>query len=283
MERIQVTLSRDLDVVFSAALLSVTSSVPVEQQSSAARARAISELSECLHIYEMLERWDAAGDVIRQDIVMPFVKKVRTVFRAPYLSLSSRFYPPCFSYAQQAIHPAALSAPLSPMVPRTPLLDVPSSSSTSQNGLLSPNTPFTPYPTSFQALASLSPSQGQGHSISLIDGDGNPDDPLVHLLNTILRFVERDCKLVIDLAERANSARSYKRYKGRIAANLGEPEESVDAARQSFDIIGGVVWAEVGRALMEDLGTSLFAAGRPDEFQKVRKCILCSCSQRSSS
>lgn len=65
-------------MVFSEALLFVMASAPVDQQWSAAHSRAISELSESLHIYEMLERWDAAGEVIRQDIFAPFVKKVRS-------------------------------------------------------------------------------------------------------------------------------------------------------------------------------------------------------------
>ncbi|KAF8313136.1 hypothetical protein DL93DRAFT_2168071 [Clavulina sp. PMI_390] len=237
IDRIKTTLARDLDVVFSAALLSLSNSASNEAQPTAARARAINELSECLLIYSTLERWEAAEEVIRHDIVLPFVKKT--------------------------IHPGALSAPLSPVIPRTPLLDIPATAS----NILSPTTPFTPH---ISATASASVNQTP---ISLIQGSGGTEDPLVGFLNVILRFVDRDCRLVIDLAERANSVRSYKRYKGRIANGavgvITVPEEEDgDDARDSFDIMGGVVWAEIGRALMEELGTVLFAAGRPDEFQK---------------
>lgn len=79
IDKIHNTLARDLDVVFSAALLSVTSPSSADQQSTTARARAMSEISECLLIYQTLERWDVAEEVIRQDIVTPFVKKVRSI------------------------------------------------------------------------------------------------------------------------------------------------------------------------------------------------------------
>ena len=36
-----------------------------------------------------------------------------------------------------------------------------------------------------------------------------------------------------------------------------------------FDILANVVWAEVGRAIMDELGNVVFAAGKPDEFRKV--------------
>lgn len=78
--------------MFAAALLSLTSSGGLEQQTTSTRARAVSELSECLLIYESLDRWEAAEDVIRQDIVVPFVKKVSfsaTVVRFVYQQLFS--------------------------------------------------------------------------------------------------------------------------------------------------------------------------------------------------
>jgi hypothetical protein len=147
-------------------------------------------------------------------------------------------------------------------------------SSATQNGPPTPNTPFTPYPSTLQnlTLSNLSSSPSSvNRPLNLIESPGNPDDPLVHLLNKILRFVERDCRLVIDLAERANSLRSYKRYKGRIPGGATESDaEKTRPSRESFDIVGGVIWAEVGTSLMENLGSTLFAAGRPDEFQKVQ-------------
>ena len=36
-----------------------------------------------------------------------------------------------------------------------------------------------------------------------------------------------------------------------------------------FEIMANVVWSEIGRALMDELGGVIFAAGKPDEFRKV--------------
>jgi conserved oligomeric Golgi complex subunit 2 len=55
----------------------------------------------------------------------------------------------------------------------------------------------------------------------------------------------------------------------RLSARIGrEGDGTVDA--RGFEVLANVIWAEVARALMDELGSSLFAAGRPDEFRKVR-------------
>ena len=45
----------------------------------------------------------------------------------------------------------------------------------------------------------------------------------------------------------------------------GQEKES----REVFEIMANVVWAEFGRAIMDEMGGVVFAAGRPDEFRKV--------------
>lgn len=185
----------------------------------------------------------------------------------------------------QTIHSGALSAPLSPIIPRTPNLNLPPY----QNGhFLSPSTPYTPYtpytvstdgyfgrhlhPPSSQNLNGRG-SVDQHRQMALLET--NTDDPLVHLFNNILRFIQRDSRDLVDLAERVNLARSYKRHKGRIAnlspgtrEGLSEKMREEDD-EEGFDIIGRVLWAEIGRAIMDELGSIIFAAGRPDDFQKV--------------
>lgn len=42
---------------------------------------------------------------------------------------------------------------------------------------------------------------------------------------------------------------------------------------QRFDIMANVVWDELGRAIMADLGNIVFSAGRPDEFRKVASLV----------
>jgi conserved oligomeric Golgi complex subunit 2 len=85
------------------------------------------------------------------------------------------------------------------------------------------------------------------------------ENPLAVLYNNILAFVERDLKHIMDIAE-------------RIGARIGqEADRGVDGGvnARGFEILANVVWAEVARALMDELGSTLFAAGRPDEFLRV--------------
>jgi hypothetical protein len=38
---------------------------------------------------------------------------------------------------------------------------------------------------------------------------------------------------------------------------------------EGFEIMANVIWAEVGRAIMDELGNMVFSAGKTDEFRKV--------------
>lgn len=53
-----------------------------------------------------------------------------------------------------------------------------------------------------------------------------------------------------------------------VGSRIGQEEDTADA--KGFEVLANVVWAEIARALMDDLGSALFATGRPDEFRKVR-------------
>ena len=81
------------------------------------------------------------------------------------------------------------------------------------------------------------------------------DNPLAVLYNNILAFVERDMKRIMDIAE-------------HIGSRIGQEGDTADA--KGFEVLANVVWAEIARALMDELGSALFATGRPDEFRKVR-------------
>ena len=53
-------------------------------------------------------------------------------------------------------------------------------------------------------------------------------------------------------------------------------QEKMDGVKEKttngngYEILSNVVWAEVGRAIMDELGSIVFAAGKPDEFRKAR-------------
>jgi hypothetical protein len=78
------------------------------------------------------------------------------------------------------------------------------------------------------------------------------------LYNGILAFLDRDLKRIMDIAERISA---------RIRREVGG---AVDT--RGFEVLANVIWAEIARALMDELGSALFAAGRPDEFRKV--CLV---------
>jgi hypothetical protein len=85
------------------------------------------------------------------------------------------------------------------------------------------------------------------------------ENPLAVLYNSILSFVERDVRHTMDVAE-------------RISARTSQPADGADDgdSAKGFEIFANVVWAELARALTDELGNTLFAAGRPDEFRRVR-------------
>lgn len=152
-------------------------------------------------------------------------------------------------YRLQTIFPGALHALHSPSIPQTPFpirenAAVPDTART-------PHVPFTAFAsrtTSFDAALAAAPRLDE------------IDNPLAVLYNSILAFIERDLKRIMDVAE-------------RIGARIGQDadggvDDGVNA--MGFEILANVVWAEIARALMDELGSTLFAAGRPDEFRRVR-------------
>ena len=82
----------------------------------------------------------------------------------------------------------------------------------------------------------------------------------------MLRFVDRDLRRLMEIAERV-CVRSGSRARagaGNGGGGGGEEEGG------GFEIMANVVWAEIGRAIMDELGSVVFAAGKPDDFRKVR-------------
>lgn len=47
-------------------------------------------------------------------------------------------------------------------------------------------------------------------------------------------------------------------------------KETQEKDGDTFEIMANVIWAEVGRAIMDELGSKVFSAGKPSEFRKVR-------------
>ncbi|EIN11926.1 COG complex component [Punctularia strigosozonata HHB-11173 SS5] len=258
IDRISSTLSSDLDRLFSATLNSLINDPSDAKKhkaraTEADRARWLADLNECLRTYDALGLWRDAEDVLRREVMRPFVKK--TIF------------------------PAALSAPLSPLVPHTPFL--PSSkapqmqSQTPYTASFPPRTPYTPY-TAFASkqnpfdqtfgAATSSAHAGLGTAHLLDDSE----DALAALYNAVLKFVDRDLRRVMESAERISVA-SGKRPKPPLAGLTLETtyqNGSNKKESETFEIMANVVWAEIGRAIMDELGSVAFSVGNADTFRK---------------
>ena len=91
--------------------------------------------------------------------------------------------------------------------------------------------------------------------------------PLASLYNQILKFVERDLKKLAEFAE-ATCLKSGSR-KPRILSLVDSQNTRDQEHRKGFEIMANVVWAEIGQAIMSELGSVVFAAGKTDEFLKV--------------
>ncbi|KAH9858848.1 COG complex component [Lenzites betulinus] len=242
VDRIKSTLSFDLDHLFAATLSALVGGKDhggkTSRISETEKSKLYADATECLRTYDMLGLWRDAEDVIRREVLRDFIKKT--------------------------LYPGALSAPRSPIVPHTPFAPSgrPHSPGPPQTASLPPRTPYTPFtafaskqnPFEVALRADGSATAGSLASTAILD---ETDDPLAALYNTILRYVDRDVRRLMEIAE-AVCVKSGSRE--RRSGNTDE--------RPGFDIMANVVWAEVGRALMDELGNVIFAAGSPDDFRK---------------
>ncbi|KAF5393319.1 hypothetical protein D9757_000644 [Collybiopsis confluens] len=231
IDRIQSSISSDLDAFFASTLSAITAEAKLSELE---KSKIIPDLTECLRTYDILGLWRDAEEILRAEIMRSFIKK--TVFMG------------------------ALSAPHSPLLPRTPSI---ASSFPNPNTSYSmpPRTPFTPF-TAFSAQQSAFPSAlGQSKS-SFSRTLDDSDDLLAKLYIQILRFVERDLSSIMEIADKVS-------IKSRTSASIsGYLQSDVKKEDSGFDIMANVIWNEVGTAIMGDLGNVVFAAGRPDEFRK---------------
>jgi conserved oligomeric Golgi complex subunit 2 len=72
VDRIQSTLSSDVDSLFTTILHALTDVKTTEIE----RSKHLMDLVECLRTYDMLKLWADAEDLLRRELVRPFVRKV---------------------------------------------------------------------------------------------------------------------------------------------------------------------------------------------------------------
>ncbi|KAH0827904.1 oligomeric golgi complex component, COG2-domain-containing protein [Lanmaoa asiatica] len=232
IDRIRYTLTSDLDHLFSSILAALTG-IGGGKTSELEKAKLVADLTECLCVYDTLCLWRTAEDIIKRTVVLPYIRK--------------------------SIHPDALAAPHSPIVPHTPL---PSRAPPSS---LPPRTPYTPY-TAFSSKQNPFDSKDATPSIPYLD---EFNDPLAKLFNQILRFVDQDLRRIMQIAEQVSVKSNPARMDPTSAAALPSSIEAATHISDRFDIMANVIWSEIGQAIMDELGLVVFAAGKPDEFLKV--------------
>ncbi|ESK97090.1 conserved oligomeric golgi complex subunit 2-like [Moniliophthora roreri MCA 2997] len=229
IDRIQSTISSDLDHLFGATLVALTDG----------RGE---DLTECLKTYDMLGLWRDAEDVLRRDVLRPFIKK--TIFSG------------------------SLTAPHSPLLPHTPMQATKTPGFLSSISGLPPRTPYTPYTSKATRFnPSHFPSKGISPYAHILE---ESDDPLASLYAQILRFAERDLSRIMDMGEKVSiKSLTSKRTGGSSTPQPAVPIEPIskDGSR-GFDILANVIWEELGRSIMDELGSVVFAAGRPNEFKQ---------------
>lgn len=93
------------------------------------------------------------------------------------------------------------------------------------------------------------------------------DNQLAKLYNQILRFLERDLRRIMDIAEKVSVKSTVRGSEGLLGSSENGNEEGNEP--KGFQIMANVVWEEVGRAIMDEVGSVVFAAGQPNEFRKV--------------
>ncbi|KAJ3548647.1 hypothetical protein NM688_g5267 [Phlebia brevispora] len=245
IDRIRSTLSSDLDHLFSTTLIALVEGKEAGKETRATEAdkvRWLGDVTECLRIYDILGLWGDAEEVIRTDVVREFT-----------------------------IHPGALAAPHSPIVPHTPSgVGHRQTSAAPATAATFPRTPYTP----FSAFASKQNPFETSFSIHtqahLLD---DADDPLAALYNTILRFVDRDMRRIMEIAEKV-SVKTASRMTTSASRTPLLPAADVPVAKTKeeqeggFEIMANVVWGGIGKAIMDDLGSIVFAAGNTDDFRK---------------
>ncbi|KAJ7462357.1 COG complex component [Mycena galericulata] len=248
IDRIRSTLSSDLDHLFSSTLLALTDSKADGKIPEVEKTKSIADLTECLRTYDAMGLWRDAEDVLRRDVVRRFVKK--------------------------SIFPGALTAPPSPILPHTPFRSSTTPASVMMSASpLPPRTPYTPFTsfalkTPFQSRYTLGTASNSPYAHLLDDSE----DPLARMYSQILRFVERDLSKIMGIAEKVSlkSVSTGRKEKNLAAALVTIPGEKSnrEVDGDGFEIMANVVWEEFGRAIMDELGAVVFAAGRPNEFRK---------------
>ena len=60
----------------------------------------------------------------------------------------------------------------------------------------------------------------------------------------------------------------------KVPEEPSTPDNEMDDDKKGFQILTNVVWSEISRAIVDEIGSVIFAAGRPNDFCMVRSVPL---------
>ncbi|KAG6832592.1 hypothetical protein H0H92_014428 [Tricholoma furcatifolium] len=232
IDRIQSTISSDLDHVFAQTLVALTDGKGEGRVAEVEKTKLLADVMECLRTYDILGLWRDAEDVLRKEVVRGFT-----------------------------IYHGALAAPHSPIVPHTPFPAARAPSQSLSTPL--PRTPYTPFTALVPARHNTPFSLGSSSPYAYLLEDS--DDSLARLYSQALRFVERDLSRIMSIAESVSIKPSPP---SQPEKELSLSDFQRECTANEFNILANVIWEEFGRALVDELGGIIFASGRPDEFRK---------------
>lgn len=73
----------------------------------------------------------------------------------------------------------------------------------------------------------------------------------------------------MEIADRVGVKRSHVDHSMQPEANVLKMSNDDAPGEHGFNILANVVWAEMSRAILDDLGSIVFAVGKPEDFRKV--------------
>lgn len=233
IHRITEALHDNLRTALTQALHAIHERHGHSKQVDAHKSRRES-LSECFKAYELLGKSREAEEVVRKEMVRPWV--------------------------DQHVHRDALSGSQTPVLPQTPHTD-------KHFHFTSPNpsesAPFAGINGSV-APESVSHSFASTYQIDPLPHPTDYQDVLVELFNKILAFISKDCAPVLEATERKGALPSG----GEQAARLSGSDVP------TYNVLANVIVDELLNRLASDLGHVIFAAGRPDIFSHVSLALL---------
>ena len=238
-------------------------------------------------MYALVGGWRDAEELYRKEVVRPLVRKVRlgslmvdglhadvqladtrVLDPSPSCQLISAGtldtpIEPAQTLGASLSSTALFAAALPPATPVTPGAIVPATPMT-------PSTPFQPGVTPHATGGSSEHNPFEEH---LIQRGPRLDDltPFGGLYNRLLGAVSKpEVTMVLQVAALLPASAG-----GQVSVDVSDDEgedgdgSGTAAGKRGFEFFANVVWKEIGERLMDELGSVLFAAGRPSELHQV--------------